>query len=112
MAALEHLNVHLHSGEKAVLAEAARRQNLSVPAYIRNRLFDAPLSQADQLLLEGLVALRPRFEAALKAINANMAEIAALRQQATSPPAIPGQDELTAIAEHLGLSARGVGDAR
>jgi len=104
MTATGQLHVHLNTGEKAVLAEAARRQNLSVPAYIRNRLFDAPLSQADQILLEGLASLRPKFEAALKAINANLAEIADLRQQAATPlPPIPDQNELAAIADHLGL---------
>jgi len=61
MTLTEQLNVHLNTSEKAVLAKAARRQNLSVPAYIRNRLFDLPqgLSQADQILLEGLASLRP-----------------------------------------------------
>jgi len=107
MTLTEQLNVHLNTGEKAMLAEAARRQNLSVPAYIRNRLFDPPreLSQADQILLQGLASLRPRFEAALKAINANLAEIADLRQQTATPlPPMPGQDALASIADHLGLS--------
>jgi len=104
MTATGQLHVHLNTGEKAVLAAAARRQNLSVPAYIRNRLFDAPLSQADQILLERLASLRPRFEAALKTINANLAEIADLRQQTATPlPPMPDQDELASIADHLCL---------
>jgi len=105
MPMIDHIDVRLNTGEKAVLAQAARRQNLSVPAYIRNRLFDAPLSQADQLLLEGLASLRPRFEAALKSIKANLAEIADLRQQSAPPLLMPAQDELSAIADQLGLHA-------
>jgi len=105
----EQLNVRLHTGEKAALAAAARRSNLSVSSYIRKRLFDSPLSEEDQVLINGLAALKPRFEAALQNINANMQQIAALRQAenstATACPATHiNESDLAAIADHLGLS--------
>jgi len=79
----EQLNVRLHRGEKTALASAAQRANLNVSQYIRTRLFERPqLSESDQLLVDGLTRLKPRFDAALANIEANMREIAALRQAA------------------------------
>jgi len=113
MAVAEQLHIHLKAGEKSALSEAARRQNLSISAYIRNRLFGPSLSQADQVLMEELAALCPRFEAALKVINANMADIADLRPKIGEPPIgselLPDESELLAIAEHLNLSQEETG---
>jgi len=109
MAVAGHLHLDLNAGEKAVLADTARRQNLSVPAYIRNRLFEPSSSPADQALIEGLASQRPKFEATLKAINTNLAEIADLRRDSPQWPTFPSaptdQDELIRISDHLALSA-------
>jgi|GEM_PF-2310396 len=109
MAVAEQLHIYLKADEKSVLSEAARRQNVSLSAYIRNRLFGPPLSQADQVLMDGLAALRPRFETASKTINSHMAEIAQLRETSkrhATPvyPELPDESELQAIAEQLNLS--------
>jgi len=70
-------------GEKTALASAAQRANLNVSQYIRTRLFGRPqLSDSDQILVDGLAQLKPRFDAALANIDANLREIAALRQAA------------------------------
>jgi len=105
----EQLNVRLHAGEKAALSEAARRNNLSVSSYIRKRLFGSPLSEEDQMLINGLAALRPRFEAALQTIKANMQQIAELRQAANTvatacPATHISKSDLATIADNLGLS--------
>lgn len=80
--------------------------------YVRGRLFGSSFSEADQLLLDGLVDLRPRLEASLDRINANMKYIAQLREAAADSdarrPRLPDDlstADLAAIGAHLGLAA-------
>lgn len=112
MAVSEQLNIRLQAGEKKALSAAARKRNLKVSEYVRGRLFGSPYTEADQLLLDGLVDLRPRLEASLEQINSNMKHIAQLRQAAADSdarrPHLPDDlspEDLAAIANNLGLVA-------
>ncbi|MBH1829252.1 hypothetical protein I5W35_19280 [Stenotrophomonas maltophilia] len=112
MAVTEQLSIRLEAGEKKALSAAARKSNLKVSEYVRGRLFGSPFSEADQLLLDGLVDLRPRLEASLDRINANMKHIAQLREAAADSdahrPRLPDDlspADLAAIAANLGLAA-------
>lgn len=119
MAVTEQLSIRLEAGEKKALATAARKNNLKVSEYVRGRLFGSPYTEADQLLLDGLVSLRPRLEASLQQISANMKHIAQLRQVAVDAdshrPRLPDDlspADLAAIADNLGLVAAAAAPAK
>jgi len=109
MPTTEQLHVHLAPGEHAVLADAARRQHLSVSTYVRNKLFNSSIPENDEVLLEGLAALKPRFEATQKKVKANILAIEKMRRKSQAGTIYPhlqqfSEDELANIADHLCLS--------
>lgn len=76
----EQLNIRIAPSEKEALVAEATRSNLKVSDYVRKRLLGLPLTDTDQLLIEGLAALGPQLRASLAEIEANMREIAKLRR--------------------------------
>jgi hypothetical protein len=114
---MEQVNMRLRANEKRVLTLAARKNKLRISEYVRGRLFDDgrlidPLTEADKLLLDGLANLRPQLETSLAQINANLKQIAQMRQTARKLDAerprlsdALGSKELLAIAVNLGLAA-------
>jgi len=76
----EQLNIRITPSEKEALVAEATRSNLKVSDYVRKRLLGLPLTDADQLLIEGLATFGPQLRASLALIEANMREIAKLRR--------------------------------
>ncbi len=76
----EQLNIRITLSEKEALVAEATRSNLKVSDYVRKRLLGLPLTDADQLLIEGLATFGPQLRASLAVIEANMREIAKLRR--------------------------------
>ena len=76
----EQLNIRITPSEKEALVAEATRSNLKVSDYVRKRLLGLPLTDADQLLIEGLATFGPQLRASLAVIEANMREIAKLRR--------------------------------
>ena len=77
----EQLNIRITPSEKEALVAEATRSNLKVSDYVRKRLLGLPLTDTDQLLLEGLATLGPQLRTSLAEIEANMREIAKLRRE-------------------------------
>lgn len=80
MPCTEQLNIRITPSEKDALVAEATRSNLKVSEYVRKRLLGLPLTDADQLLIEGLATFGPQLRASLAVIEANMREIAKLRR--------------------------------
>ena len=76
----KQLNIRITPSEKEALVAEAARSNLKVSDYVRKRLLGLPLTDTDQLLLEGLATLGPQLRTSLAEIEANMREIAKLRR--------------------------------
>ena len=76
----EQLNIRITPSEKEALVAEATRSNLKVSDYVRKRLLGLPLTDTDQLLIEGLATLGPQLRTSLAEIEANMREIAKLRR--------------------------------
>ena len=74
------MNIRITPSEKEALVAEATRSNLKVSDYVRKRLLGLPLTDADQLLIEGLATFGPQLRASLAVIEANMREITKLRR--------------------------------
>jgi mobilization protein NikA len=111
MAATEQLIVRLDRREKAQVASEAKRSDSTISDYVRRRLFDKDLPDADQALIQVLAELKPRVKQAVRAIDANLTKIHQLRNSATERDgsaatrarAELSTDELAAVADRLQL---------
>lgn len=114
MPVTEQLNIRLEPGEKRRVAEAARRSDSTVSAYVRQRLFGRQVDDTDQALIEMLAEIKPMVSRVMHAIDGNLAEIQKLRvakelcddvgvaEQARNELS---QAELAAVADRLQLTA-------
>lgn len=114
MAVTEQINVRLEPGERERVAEAARRSNTTVSAYVRQRLFGKQPNNADVALLNMLAEMKPMVTRAMRTIDGNLAEIRRLRddQAQLDDAAVIERArrelnpvELAAVAERLQLTA-------
>lgn len=113
MAVTEQLIVRLDRNEKQQVAREAKRSDSTISDYVRRRLFDKDLPDADQALIQVLAELKPMVKRAVRAIDANLAKIHQLRESASDsvekvaarvrPELSP--DELVAVADRLQLQA-------
>ena len=111
MAATEQLIVRLNRKQKAQVASEAKRSNSTISDYVRRRLFDKDLPDADQALIQVLAELKPKVKQAVRAIDANLSKIRQLRnvagdrdeKAATHARNELSTDELAAAAERLQL---------
>ena len=112
MPANARLIVLMEENEKAALEAQAEAANISTAEFVRRQLFrrDAPEAQA---FLQILADLKPLVRRASKAIDANLAEIRALRKAGEAADARAVQraqhalthEELGSIADRLQLSS-------
>lgn len=84
MSRTEQLNIRITRSEKEALIAAAKKSNLKVSDYVRERLLGSELADVDKILLEGLTAFAPHLKASLARIDANMREISKLREHCTA----------------------------
>jgi len=113
MASTEQLIVRLDRREKAQVASEAKRSDSTISDYVRRRLFDKDLPDADQALIQVLAELKPRVKKAFRVIYANLTKIHQLRNSATDRDESAATrartelstDELAAVADRLQLQA-------
>lgn len=111
MAATEQLIVRLDRKEKAQVANEAKRSDSTISDYVRRRLFDKDLPDADQALIQVLAEIKPRVKQAVRAIDANLTKIHQLRNSAADRDGKAATrartelltDELAAVADRLQL---------
>jgi ABC-type microcin C transport system duplicated ATPase subunit YejF len=108
MAATARLIVMMEQDEKAALEAQAEAANVSTAEFVRRRLFGRG-EPGEQTFLEMLAALKPLVRNACKTIDANLAEIRALRTSADKRDAEAAKHargeltrkELSAIADRM-----------
>lgn len=114
MPVTEQLNIRLEPGEKQRVAEAARRSDSTVSAYVRKRLFGRQVDDTDQALIETLADIKPMVLQATRIIDRNLAEIQKLRveKELLDDTSVAertrnelSQAELAAVADRLQLGA-------
>lgn len=119
MAATARLIVMLEADEKAALEARAQAAKVSTAEFVRRRLFGRGEPE-EEAFLQVLADLKPLVRKACKTIDANLAEIRALResgdrQEARAAAHACGEltrDELAAIADRLQLQPRKPSAAR
>lgn len=110
MAATARLIVMMEQDEKAALEAQAEAAKVSTAEFVRRRLFGRGEPE-ERAFLEMLAELKPLVRNACKTIDANLAEIRALRESADRRDAEATRhargeltrEELAAIAERMQL---------
>jgi hypothetical protein len=114
MAATARLIVMMEQDEKDALEAQAEAAQVSTAEFVRRRLFGRGQPEED-MFLESLAELKPLVRNASKTIDANLAEIRAMREingkrdaqiAARARGKLRGSD-LSAIADRLKLVRRG-----
>lgn len=114
MAATARLIVMMEEDKKAALESEARALNVSTAEFVRRRLFGRAEPE-EEALLQLLAELRPFVRKARRTLDANLAEIRALRENAARQDAQVAKrargelthGELASVAERLQLAPEG-----
>ena len=77
--ATEQLNIRLAPTDKQTVEASAAAEGKSVSTYARERLLSSDLPKADKTLLQLLGAFRPKALKHLRAIDANLEAVRAMR---------------------------------
>lgn len=105
--ATEQLNIRLAPTDKQTVEASAAAEGKSVSTYARERLLSSDLPKADKTLLQLLGAFRPKALKHLRAIDANLEAVRAMR--ADRPVAAKRKasrltaNEVAAVAHRLQL---------
>jgi Mobilization protein NikA len=119
LAATARLTVMMAEDEKAALEAQAADARVSTAEFVRRRLFGRAQPE-ERAFLELLAELKPLVRSACKTVEADLADIRALRERTQDSDAAAAErarrelsgDELASIADRLQLRRHRAGDRR